>query len=61
MRQVRSTGWDASRGSRVWGQKIAKRSGFKKARVALARKMAVVLHRMWLSETDFGAHTVNAE
>ena len=29
-------------------------AGFKKARVALARKMAVVLHRMWLDETDFG-------
>lgn len=43
-----------------WGQKLAKRAGFKKARVALARKMAVVLHRMWLNETDFGAHTVNA-
>ena len=42
------------------GLKIAKRSGFKKARVALARKMAVVLHRMWLSQTDFGAHTANA-
>lgn len=43
-----------------WGAKLAKRAGFKKARVALARKMAVVLHRMWLNETDFGAHTANA-
>jgi|JI8StandDraft_1071087.scaffolds.fasta_scaffold97333_2 transposase len=43
-----------------WAQRIAKRSGAKKARVALARKMAVVLHRMWLDGTDFGAHTVNA-
>jgi transposase len=39
-----------------WGLKLAKRAGFKKARVALARKMAVVLHRMWRDETDFGAH-----
>jgi transposase len=38
-----------------WGAKLAKRAGFKKARVALARKMAVVLHRMWLDGTDFGA------
>jgi len=38
-----------------WGAKLAKRAGFKKARVALARKMAVVLHRMWLDCTDFGA------
>jgi len=38
-----------------WGSKLAKRAGFKKARVALARKMAVVLHRMWIDQTDFGA------
>lgn len=37
-----------------WGAELAKRAGFKKARVALARKMAVVLHRMWLDGTDFG-------
>ena len=40
---------------RSWGAKLAKRAGFKKARVALARKMAVVLHRMWVDGTDFGA------
>jgi transposase len=39
-----------------WATKLAKRAGHKKARVALARKMAVVLHRMWLDGTDFGAH-----
>jgi transposase len=38
-----------------WGMKLVKRAGFKKARVALARKMAVVLHRMWRDGTDFGA------
>lgn len=43
-----------------WGAKLARRAGFKKARVALARKMAVVLHRMWLDGTDFGAPMVNA-
>lgn len=37
-----------------WGARLAKRAGFKKSRVALARKMAVVLHRMWADETDFG-------
>lgn len=40
---------------RSWGAKLAKRAGFKKARVALARKMAVVMHRMWVDGTDFGA------
>ena len=43
-----------------WGAKLAKRAGFKKARVALARKMAVVLHRMWLDGTDFGEHKAAA-
>jgi transposase len=40
---------------RSWATKLAKRAGYKKARVALARKMAVVLHRMWVDGTDFGA------
>lgn len=44
----------ASNPLKSWGTRLAKRAGFKKARVALARKMAVVLHRMWLDETDFG-------
>ena len=43
-----------------WGSKLAKCAGFKKARVALARKMAVVLHRMWIDRTDFGAPKVTA-
>jgi len=42
------------------GAKLAKRAGFKKARVALARKMAVVPHRMWMDGTDFGAPMVSA-
>ena len=43
-----------------WGMKLARRAGFKKARVALARKMAVVLHRMWRDGTDFGAPNATA-
>ena len=45
----------SSNALRSWAAKLAKRAGFKKARVALARKMAVVLHRMWVDGTDFGA------
>jgi hypothetical protein len=30
-----------------WAKKLAKRAGMKKAKVALARKLAVILHRMW--------------
>jgi len=38
---------------RAWGRKIAKKRGFRKARIAVARKLAVVLHRMWINEQDF--------
>ncbi len=38
---------------KAWGMRIAKRSGAKRARVALARKIAVILHGMWLDGTDF--------
>ena len=38
---------------RCWGVSLQKRLGFKRAAVALARKMAVVLHSMWRSGTAF--------
>jgi transposase len=38
---------------KAWGTKLAKRIGNKKAKVAVARKLAVVLHRMWVDNTDF--------
>ena len=38
---------------KAWAMNVAKRRGAKRAKVALARKLAVVLHRMWLDETDF--------
>jgi transposase len=37
----------------AWGRRIAEAKGPKRARVAVARKLAVLLHRLWLSETDF--------
>jgi transposase len=36
-----------------WAMGMVKRRGAKKARVALARKLAVVLHRMWIDGTSF--------
>ena len=30
----------------TWGLRIAKRSGMKKARIAVARKLAVIMHQM---------------
>jgi transposase len=38
-----------------WAMKIARRAGMKKAKVALARKLAVVLHRMWVDGKPFRA------
>jgi transposase len=38
-----------------WAMKIAGRAGMKKAKVALARKLAVVLHRMWVDGKPFRA------
>ena len=36
-----------------WGMKLAKRAGMAKAKVALARKLGVILHRMWVDGTKF--------
>ena len=38
---------------KAWGMRIAKRSGLRKAKVAVARKLAVILHRMWVDGTEF--------
>jgi transposase len=38
---------------KAWALHIAKQRGIKRAKVALARKLAVVLHRMWIDGTDF--------
>jgi transposase len=36
-----------------WGMDVAKRRGMKRAKVALARKIGVILHRMWVDATNF--------
>lgn len=36
-----------------WGQRIAETKGNKRARIAVARKLAVLLHSLWLNETEF--------
>ena len=36
-----------------WAMEVAKRRGQKRAKVALARKLATVMHRMWIDATDF--------
>lgn len=38
---------------KAWALRVAKRRGIKKAIVALARRLAVVMHRMWVDGTEF--------
>src|SRR5450432_2196741 len=38
---------------KAWAMKIAKNRGMKKAIVALARRLAVIMHRMWIEGTEF--------
>jgi len=47
---VRSKKWSSLR---AWGTNVAKRRGMVRARVAVARKLAVILHRMWSDATEF--------
>jgi transposase len=41
---------------KTWALGVAKRAGMRKATVALARKLAVVLHRMLRDQSDFVHH-----
>ena len=47
---VRGRKWSSLR---AWGMKLAKHRGMARARVAVARKLAVILHRMWSDATEF--------
>jgi len=47
---VRSTKWSWLK---AWAMKIARRCGMKKAIVALARRLAVIMHRIWVDGTEF--------
>lgn len=45
-----STRWSPMK---AWAVRVAQRQGTKRAKVALARKMAVILHRMWRDGAEF--------
>jgi hypothetical protein len=38
---------------RAWGIGVAKRRGMKRATVAVARKLGVIMHRMWVTGRGF--------
>ena len=48
---VRSAKWSWLR---AWAMQIARRRGLKKAIVALARRLAVIMHRIWVDGTSSG-------
>jgi transposase len=47
---VRTTKWSWLK---AWAMKLARRRGLKKAIVALARRLAVIMHRIWVDGTEF--------
>jgi len=51
---------DAFSTLKAWGLRLAKTRGHRRAVIAVARKLAVILHRMWVQDTDFQAGRVTA-
>ena len=47
---TRSSEWSSLK---VWGLRLAKTKGHRRAVIAVARKLAVILHKMWMDGTDF--------
>jgi transposase len=47
---VRGRKWSTLR---AWGMQVARRRGMARARVAVARKLATIPHRMWADGTEF--------
>jgi len=49
---TRAAAWSSVK---AWAMGVARRRGAKRAKVALARKLAVIMHRMWIDGTVFRA------
>jgi len=47
---TRSSKWSSLK---AWGMQVAKTRGHRRAVIAVARKLAVILHRMWIDDTQF--------
>jgi transposase len=47
---TRSSQWSSLK---AWGMQLAKTRGHRRAVIAVARKLAVILHRMWIDDTQF--------
>lgn len=55
---TRSIGWSSLK---AWGMRLMKTKGRRKAVVAVARKLAVILHRMWIDGEEFRWGTEGAK
>ena len=53
---VRSTKWSWLK---AWAMKIARHRGMKKAIVALARRLTVIMHRIWVDGTELAGPRCN--
>lgn len=47
---IRSDKWTYLK---AWGLRLAKTKGHRRAVIAVARKLAVILHRIWIDKTEF--------
>jgi transposase len=47
---TRTEAWSSLK---AWGVRLAKTRGHRRAVIAVARKLAVILHKMWINGTDF--------
>jgi transposase len=47
---TRTAAWSSLK---AWGVRLAKTRGHRRAVIAVARKLAVILHKMWITGTDF--------
>ena len=47
---TRTQRWSALK---AWGARVAKRRGLRRAVVAVARKLAIVMHRIWADGSEF--------
>ena len=54
---TRSDAWSVLK---AWGMRLAKTRGHRRAVIAVARKLAVILHRMWINDSDFRATRMEA-
>jgi hypothetical protein len=44
---------DRNDARKAWGMAVAKRCGLRRAVIAVARKLAIVMHRIWVDGTTF--------